>query len=506
MRSDTPPSGTPRAEATPPSGAPPSGGGSSGGGSSGGISSGAPDSGGPPSEPQGSLELLQLESLARLTDRLAKLIETRLWLKVLLAMLLGAGAGFALGPDAGWVPRNIAEPLVRWLALPGNLFLALIQMIVVPLVFASVVRGLTACDSMEQLRKIGLRAVAFFGATTAVATLIGIGAAYLVQPGRFVDASNMPAASKAAVPDAAADPKELPQIGELPDLIGELIPDNPLASMVGGQMLQVILFAVVVGVALLTMPRDRSAPLYDLLGSLQEVCMTVVKWAMSLAPLAVFGLTAKLTAAVGLDTLAGMGVYMATVLGGLVVLMVVYLIIVSVFGRKNPLAFLGRIREVALLAFSTSSSAAVMPLSIQTAREKLVVREATARFIVPLGATINMTGTALYQGVATVFLAQIFGIQLGPSEIVLVVSTAVAASIGSPATPGVGIVILAMVLGSVGIPTSGIALLLGVDRILDMSRTAVNVTGDLVACVVLDRSEDAAPASERREAVASGRG
>jgi len=215
--------------------------------------------------------------------------------------------------------------------------------------------------------------------------------------------------------------------------------------------------------------------------------MTVVRWAMLLAPYAVFGLLAQLTSKIGLDALLGMAVYVATVLAGLALLLVLYLVALFVFTRHSPVSFLKSTRDVLLLAFSTSSSAAVIPLSIKTAEEKLGVRPSVSQFIVPLGATINMNGTALYQAVAAVFLAQVYGIDLGLGAMVLIVAMTVGASIGSPATPGVGIVILAMVLSTVGIPPAGIALIMGVDRILDMSRTAINVAGDLLACKLMDR-------------------
>ena len=215
--------------------------------------------------------------------------------------------------------------------------------------------------------------------------------------------------------------------------------------------------------------------------------MTVVRWAMLLAPFAVFGLLAQLTAKLGLDALLGMAIYVGTVLLGLAILFVVYLVIIYFVARQSPLAFIKAVRDVLLLAFSTSSSAAVMPLSIKVAEEKLRVRPSVSQFIIPLGATINMNGTALYHGVAAIFLAQVFGIEIGISGMALIVITSVGASIGAPATPGVGIVILSMVLGTVGIPAAGIALIMGVDRILDMSRTAINVSGDLVAAKLMDR-------------------
>lgn len=215
--------------------------------------------------------------------------------------------------------------------------------------------------------------------------------------------------------------------------------------------------------------------------------MGIVGWAMRIAPFAVFGLVARLTSTLGLDALGGMAIYMLTVLAGLGFMMLVFMAIASLAASLSPRRFLSAVREVVLLAFSTSSSAAVMPISIRTAEDSLGVRPSIARFLVPLGATVNMNGTALYQGVATVFLAQVFDVPLTFFGLLLVVVTAVSASIGSPATPGAGIVILAMVLEGAGIPTAGIALILGVDRVLDMSRTAVNVMGDLTACLVVER-------------------
>ena len=428
------------------------------------------------------LQILHPRSLKFLSDRLQDLVRRRLWLKVLIGMVLGIGTGIVLGPSVGWVTQDVAESVGGWLALPGQVFLGLIQMIVVPLVFASIIRGLAASEDLDQLRRVGLRTVVFFVVTTTIAIVIGIVLAYIVEPGSFVDAST---ARESFASEAAA--VSAPDRRPLPESIVGLLPRNPLGAMVDLEMLQVVLFAVIVGIALVSMAPAQSKPLLELLGSLQQVSMTVVKWAMRLAPLAVFGLMAQLTSKLGLEALLGMSVYVGTVLGGLALMMVVYLVAVFIGAGKRPLSFLVRMRELQLLAFSTSSSAAVMPLSIKTAEDKFEVRPSVSQFVIPMGATINMNGTALYQGVATVFLAQVFGVNLDIGTLSLVVLTAVAASIGSPATPGVGIVILAMVLDSAGIPPAGIGLIIGVDRILDMSRTAVNVTGDLVASILIDR-------------------
>jgi Na+/H+-dicarboxylate symporter len=353
-------------------------------------------------------------------------------------------------------------------------------MIVIPLVFASIILGLASSENVEQLRKLGVAAVLFFVATTAVAAAVGLGVTSVLEPGRSLSA------------EIAADTQRIeapvpPDLREIPETLVRLLPGNPLSSMAEGEMLQVVIFAIVVGIALVTLAPAQAKPLLDLLTSLQQVCMTVVRWAMRLAPLAVFGLMARLTSQMGIEALLGMAFYVGTVLTGLALLFAMHLTLVWGLAGQAPGAFLRGTRELLLLAFSTSSSAAVMPLSIKTAEEALGVRPSIAQFVIPLGATINMNGTALYQGAATVFLAQVYGIEISLAGMALVVVMAVGASIGSPATPGVGIVILSMVLGTVGIPVEGVALLMGVDRILDMSRTAINVAGDLVASKLLDR-------------------
>jgi len=428
---------------------------------------------------------LPYRSLTKLTGYLKDLSKSRLWMKILFAMVLGISVGILFGPSLNLVEQETAKNLGNWLALPGQVFLGLIQMIVVPLVFASIVTGLTAGEDMEQLRQMGVKLVIYFVITTTLAITIGVAVASIIRPGEYIDSSLLAGTSQAA----PLEQGEVPSLGfsNVPEVIVNLLPQNPLESMVNNEMLQVVLFAVIFGIAMVMMPVSQSKPLLDLFVSLQEICMTVVRWAMLMAPLAVFGLLAQITMKIGLGALVGMAVYMATVIGGLFILLLFYLLIVSVISRKSPFWFLSSVREVQLLAFSTSSSAAVMPLSMETAEKKLGVRPGISRFLVPLGATINMDGTALYQGVAAIFLAQVFGIDLSLSSIMLIIVTAVGASIGAPATPGVGIVILSMVLNNAGIPASGIALIIGVDRILDMSRTAINVTGDLTACMVMDR-------------------
>ncbi|MCR9258745.1 MAG: dicarboxylate/amino acid:cation symporter [Pseudomonadaceae bacterium] len=430
------------------------------------------------------LSALHPTSLKHLSSHLATLVETRLWLKVLIGMFAGLLLGFLIGPTVGWVDQDTGNLIGNWLALPGQLFLAVIQMIVVPLVIASVIRGLAASENVDQLRKLGLRASAYFVATTGVAAFFGLGLAALLQPGRSLAGSLQASATHA---EAGVETMAIPNASELPTALIGLLPGNPLNSMAQGDMLQIVIFGVIVGVALVSMPPQQSKPLLDLLESLQQVCMTVVKWAMLVAPIAVFGLMARLTSQIGLEALLGVSFYAVTVLLGLLGVFVLYLTLLFVFAGEKPLAFLQSVRELLLLAFSTSSSASVMPLSIRTAEEQLGVRPSIAQFVIPLGATINMNGTALYQGVAAMFLAQVYAVDIGFGGMLLVVAMAVGAAVGSPGTPGVGIVILATVLSAVGIPPEGVALIMGVDRILDMCRTSVNVAGDVVAAKLMDR-------------------
>ena len=446
-----------------------------------------------------SLSITTQPSIGRLAARLSGMVRAPLWLQVLVAMALGVGLGMAIGPTGGLLAPATAQLVGNWIAMPGYLFLAMVQMIVIPLVVASIILGMASSQDMQQLRSMGLRTGLFFLFTTVVAALLGLAMALGVQPGDYLQAGQMPVSTAT---QAAA---QAPSLSTLPTRIVGIVPTNPLQASVDQNMLQVVVFAIFVGVALVSMEGRLAKPLVDLLGAVQEVSMVVVRWAMYLVPAAVLGLMTQLTARMGLDALLGMGVYVATVLGALLLAFGFLMAVYAVGRRRSPWTFLRGSRDVLLLAFSTSSSAAVMPLTIRTAEEALGVRPGVSRFVIPLGTTINMAGTALYQVIATLFLAQVYHVDVGLSGLLLVVVLAVGASIGSPGTPGIGIVILAMMLGTVGIPTEGIALIIGVDRILDMSRTTLNVAGDLVAASVIDQHlavgvSDAARSAETPEA------
>lgn len=432
-------------------------------------------------------------SIRRLAFRLQGHVRSQLWLKVLLAMFAGIVTGMAIGPAGGLLSPQAAFVVSNWLSTPGYLFLSMVQMIVIPLVIASIILGITSTEDTRQLRSIGLRTALFFLFATLVAVVIGLVMVYLIRPGDYLSI-------QAFSPGTAATPATTPSLEDLPAQIVSIIPTNPLQAGVEQNMLQVVVSALFVGIALVTMAPERARPLLDLLGAIQEVSMVVVRWAMYLVPFAVFGLMTQLTARMGLEALLGMSIYVLTVIAALLLAFVFYLLLYTVLRRRSPLFFLRSSRDVLLLAFSTSSSAVVMPLSMRTAEEKLDVQKSVSRLVIPLGTTINMAGTALYQAVATVFLAQVYAVDISMMGLLLVVVLAVGASVGSPGTPGVGVVILSMLLGSVGIPAEGIALIMGVDRILDMCRTTLNVGGDLVAASVIDQFAPAAePLPEQKE-------
>ncbi|MGD8707172.1 MAG: dicarboxylate/amino acid:cation symporter [Nitrosopumilaceae archaeon] len=413
------------------------------------------------------------------------LVKKKLWAQVLVALFLGLIVGLVLGPEAGLVEKGTAELITDWLSIPANLFLKIIQMIIVPLIFASIIRGLTSSGSMEDLQKLGLGAALYFIATTAIALTIGILVVTTIEPGNLIDG---------ALIRESFDLEEIETVeqsdltvSDIPQSIIGVIPSNPIASFMSGEMLSIIIFALIIGVSMISLPKESSRPILDLLESIQKITMKIVSWAMRLAPFAAFGLIAGITSKLGLSALVGLGGYMITVVIGLFSMMIIYIIIIKFFAKRPISSTFSMMRDPQLLAFSTSSSAAVMPLSIKTAEEKMKVKPKVSQFIIPLGATINMDGTALYQIVAVFFLAQLFNIDLGFTTILLISLTALAASIGAPSAPGTGIVILSTILIAAGIPPVGVVLLLGVDRILDMIRTMINVTGDLTASLFFDK-------------------
>jgi len=428
-------------------------------------------------------------------EQILILIRSKLWAQIVIAMVLGLAAGIAISQEGlGLLPSERGLFLAQWLKLPGTVFLNLIQMVVIPLVISSIALGICGGGDAGQLKKIGLRIFPYFVLTTTLAVFIGILLAEVIRPGDFIDSSLVTATAvqgPAAVPAGSAA-----SVHAIPDQIADLIPRNLSVAFASQNMLQIVIAAIIGGIAIVSLPQERINFAVKLLELTQEISLKVVSWAMLLAPYAVFGLLADITIRVGFSAITSLSAYVLTVIVGLICLYCCYLLIVFALGKRSGVTFAKNVRDVQLLAFSTSSSAAVMPLSMKVAIERLHIRPAIAKFIIPIGATVNMDGTALYQVIAAIFLTQVFGIDLSPAQFVVLTVTTVGASIGSPSTPGVGIVILTTILASIGVPASGIALIIGVDRILDMCRTAVNVTGDLTACTVMDRWLASEPAGE----------
>lgn len=427
----------------------------------------------------------QIKTLKSLNIYLQKLVEDKLWLKVIIALFLGVGFGLLLSPQNDWLDNSTVSVIGSWLALPGILFLKLVQMIMIPLIVASIIIGIAGNDK-ENLKKLGGGVLLYFLSTTTIAVTIGAVLASVFKSGSYFHQQAInehPKVSSDVVDNGAGTFG----IDKIPDAISDLLPNNPLASMVSGEMLSIVIFTIIIGISVLSLPDNLLRPVKLILSAVQEICMTVVKWAMLLVPIAVFGLMAQLTSSVGLSSLIGLSYYVLIVLVGLFLLVIIYLLLVSLIGKSNPIHFLKKIRDAQLLAFSTTSSAAVMPLSLKIAEEELKVDKSISNFIIPIGATVNMDGTALYQTITTLFIAQAYGLEMSMMSIIVVVITIIAASIGTPAIPGGGVVILASVLGSIGIPAEGLIIIIGVERLLGMFRSAVNVTGDLTACMIFNR-------------------
>lgn len=432
----------------------------------------------------------------RLMRQVDKMLRDKLWLQVLVALGAGALVGFLLGPDLGLVSRGQATLLGAWMALPGKIFLAAVGMVTIPLAATSIMLGVVGSGGGAAMKAIGGRLAVYVVLTTLAAAAIGIALARWLHAGR-APVEILPAAPSVTPPppDGVEDPLSPLEAmtRDLPNMIADLIPQNISVSLVEQDMLAIVIFALFVGVALInTDNRDVTKPIVALAQAVLEVCMSVIRTAMRFAPVAVFGLIAETATVNGIGALGDLIAYCGVVLLGLLLLLVLYLAIVSALGRMGPVQFMRAAMPVQLLAFSTSSSAAVMPLTMKVAIEKLEASPAIAGAVVPLAATVNMAGTALYQAVAIIFLADTAGAPLSMADIGLIMVTLTASSIGAPAAPGASIAILAAVATNFGVPLTGLPLILGVDRILDMARTSVNVTGDLVACRLL---------SARREAI-----
>ncbi len=396
-------------------------------------------------------------------------------------ILIGMGAGFLIGSliqligldPEGWFYVLFVEQLFY---IGGKIFIALLQLMVVPLVFVSIVCGAANLSDGTSIGRLGGKTVGLYLLTTCAAVSMALVLAVSIDPGAGASATT----TSEFVP---------PEARPIRDVIIGMVPTNPVAAMATQNMLQIIVFGLLLGFVI-ARSGEAGAKVRSFFEDFNQVMMNLITLLIQAAPVGVFCLMANLFAEIGFAQIVDLGRYFLTVVLGLGIhLMVTYALLIYLLVRVSPLQFVRRMREPLLVAFTTSSSAATMPVTLRTVKEKLGVHNDVASFSIPLGATINMDGTAIMQGVATVFIAGFYGIDLSASSYLIVVLTATLASIGTAAVPSAGIIMLTMVLSQVGLPVEGIALILGVDRLLDMMRTAINVCGDGMISAAVARSE-----------------
>lgn len=375
---------------------------------------------------------------------------------------------------------------IKWI---GDIFIRLLNMIAIPLVLASLIVGAASLGDIKKFARMGGKTIAFYISTTAFAITIGLILANIIQPGEQMppDTKNkLLSVYQGDIEDKLQTQFEFDVTNE----IVNIVPKNPFDAMANGNMLQIVFFAVCIGIILTMINKEKAAPVTNFFDSLSEAMIKLVDVIMYIAPIGVFALISATIGEFGFEILTTLIWYTLTVLLGLIIhVLGTYGIILKVFTKLKFKDFFLAIRRAQAIAFSTSSSAATLPVTIECCQENLGISKSTTSFVLPLGATINMDGTALYQGVAAVFIAQVFGFDLNLTQQLTIVLTAVLASIGTAPVPGVGLIMLIIILRSVGIPQEGIALILGVDRIIDMCRTIANITGDALAAAVIATSE-----------------
>ncbi|MBI5501391.1 MAG: dicarboxylate/amino acid:cation symporter [Deltaproteobacteria bacterium] len=399
--------------------------------------------------------------------------------RIFAGLVAGIALGLALGPRAEDV-----RPV-------GMAFIRLLSMVVVPLVFFSLAGGMASLGDIRAVGRVGAKTLVYYLATTVVAVAIGLGLANVVDPGATVDAESR--AKLMASTEGAVDAARVEEVREKTaplQVLLDMIPRNVFEALARGEMLQIILFSLLFGAALAAIGREKGGRVTELLASANEAMIWMVGAVMRVAPLGVAALMASVVGPLGPSVLRSLAVYAGVVVAGLAVHMfLVYPLLLRLLARRGARWFFRAVRPAQAVAFSTSSSAATLPTSLACSRERLGVSREIGDFCLPLGATVNMDGTALFLAVATLFIAQIYGVTLGFSEQLGLVLTATLASIGTAAVPGASVPLLAMMLGTVGVPLEGVGIILGIDRVLDMCRTVVNITGDLVGVVIVGRSE-----------------
>lgn len=409
-----------------------------------------------------------------------------LWLQVVISLLIGLVVGLFLGDDVGvGLDDDTLDSLSSYLSIPANIFLSVILMIIIPLIFTSIVVAIANLGTKDKLKTLGFGIGIYFVITTTIAILVGVSLASIIAPGSILDLTALQETHDLSEDDLKVT--EGFSLDDIPNAVSTIIPRNPILSYLEGQMFSILVMALIVGLSMTVLPKESVKPLLDLLESIQKITLHILLISMKIVPFAVFGLIVGMVAKVGIGTMAGLGAYMGTVVLGLGIMLLVYTLILKFVAKRPVSSTFSKFRNPQTLAFSTASSMATMPVTLKTAEEDLKIDTRVSKFVIPLGTTVNMDGTALYQVIAAFFLAQLFAIELSMISMFVIIITSLLASIGTPAVPGAGVIVLSTILITVGIPPVGILLLISVDRILDMIRTMVNVTGDLTACCVFDR-------------------
>jgi len=413
----------------------------------------------------------------------------KLYTKILIGMILGIIIGLIFN-------QFELEYLNVYLAWMGEIFIRLVKMLVVPLVLVSLILGSASLGDIKQVGKMGLKAFGFFMLTTAVAALIGIAIANVVQPGRGLDPAKkdqlMAQYEEEAVATSlgAAEMASKSEFEKIVDLFVRMVPTNPFEALGEGDMLGVIFFALFLGITITLIPQEKAMPLIKAFDGLNDAVIKMVTIAMETAPYGVFALMVGVVSQLGLDILILLIKYAGVVLLGLILhVAITHFSFIRFYVQKSPFQFLQAIKEAIIMGFSTSSSSATLPISMNVAEKNLGVSRQISSFVLPLGATINMDGTALYQAVAALFIAQVFGIDLTLIQQLTIILTATLASVGAAGVPGAGMITLALVLSTIGVPETGLALIFGLDRIIDMCRTTINIVGDLTLTMVMAKSE-----------------
>jgi len=408
-------------------------------------------------------------------------------------ILIGMGLGIAFAYILSFFSWG-SDFITDWIKPFGSMFINALKLIAVPLILASLIKGVSDLKDISSLSQMGLRTILTYLATTVIAVSIGLAIVNIFEPGKSIESETREELVQSYGGDAELTRQNAQKQKDSGPLqaLEDLVPDNIFgAASSNANMLQVIFFAIFFGIGIILIPEKKSRPIKEFFDSLNEVILKMIDLIMLAAPYGVFALLAALVVeAPSADLFIALAYYGLCVVGGLLLMIGVYALIVGIFTKKSPRFFLNGISPAQLLAFSTSSSAATLPVTMERVEEHLGVHPQVSSFVLPIGATINMDGTSLYQAVAAVFIAQAFGMELSFAAQLGIIATATLASIGSAAVPGAGMVMLVIVLGQAGIPEAGLALIFAVDRPLDMLRTSVNVTGDAAVSMLVAKSQN----------------